>query len=335
MLKILPLVFLPVLLALPCHSADVIFGRRAYAAHGHSYQQIWTLDSHTRKSTQLSNSERRHDQPVCSPDGKRIWFLSGVFGDIDDSELWWFDPHAHTETLATKLKVRPVTLLGGTETRALFTALDENRPALYRWDGRLTRISVLGDSLGAAALSPDARTLAVQTGKAQSITMMDASGTKGREISNCTGPVWSYDARKLACVAGTRIRVLDLASGVETTHAEFTLRPTPPSVADFSPDGKRLLVGTIGANTSSSSPQSDYWVLEMASGKWEFVGPGQSAILVPGGVLLVTPRDLAPAGKVHEWVSQILFVEPVAHTQTPVAAGTANNVDPCRCRQGL
>src|SRR5579872_5736703 len=175
------LVLLSILITLPCRSADVVFGRRVYAEHGRSYQQIWTLDSRTKKIAALTNSERRHVQPACSPDGKRLWFFSGAFGNIDDTELWSFDPHSHTETLAAKLNVRPVLLLGGTQKSAFFTALDGDKPGLYRWDGQLTRISPLADTLNTAALSADARTLTAQTGKAPSLTMFGAGGAQGRK----------------------------------------------------------------------------------------------------------------------------------------------------------
>jgi hypothetical protein len=331
MFKILALLFLSILLISPGAYADVIFSRRVYADRGRTYQQIWTLDTRTRQMVQLTHTERRHDLPVCSPDAKRIWFVSGAFGNIDETELWRLDRRTHAETLVTQFKGSIISLLGGTEARAFFTAYQDNKPGLYRWDGKLTKISPINEWPEAAALSPDARTLAVQTGKAESVTMMEANGAEGRKLEHCASPVWSRDARRLACVAGTRIRVIDLTTGVEKAHAEFAQRPTPPSIVDFSPDGARLLVGTIGAGHTSSSPQSDIWTLELASAKWEFVGPGQTAIFVPGGVLLVTPRDLAPKGKAHEWVSQLVFVDPGKHAQTPVAAGTAYNVAPSRC----
>jgi hypothetical protein len=331
MSRILLPFFLSILLLSPAQRADVIFSRRVYAARGRTYQQIWTLDTHTRQIAQLTNTERRHDFPVCTPVGKRIWFVSGSFGNQDDNELWWLDRHTRVETLATRFKGGITSLLGGTETRAFFTAYEENKPGLFRWDGKLTKISPIADLPAAAALAPDGHTLAVQTGKAESVTIMDAGGAAGRKLDRCASPVWSRDARRLACVAGTRVRVLDVTTGVETAHSEFTLRPTPPEIVDFSPDGARLLVETIGAEQNSTSPQSDYWVLELASSKWEFVGPGQAAIFVPGGVLLVTPRDMAQMSKLHEWVSQILFVDPVKHAQTPVVAGTAYNVTPSRC----
>ncbi len=311
----------------------MIFSRRVYASHGRTYLQIWTLDTRTKKIAQVTNTERRHNLPVCTPDGKRIWFVSGAFGNLDDTELWWLDRRTRVETLATRFKGGIIGLLGGSGPRVFFTAYEDKKPGLYRWDGKLTKVSPTDDGPSAAALSPDARTLAVQTGKAESVTMMDASGAVGRKLDRCASPVWARDARKLGCVAGTRIRVLDLASGAETAHAVFALRQTPPEVVDFSPDGTQLLVGTIGADQNSTNPQSDYWTLELASGKWELVGPGQAAIFVPGGVLLVTPRDMAPISKAHEWVSQIVFVAPGKHAQTPVAAGTAYNAAPSRCAE--
>src|SRR5271169_610663 len=213
MFKILTLFFLSTLLIAPGQCADVIFSRRVYAPRGRTYQQIWTLDTRTKQIAQLTKTERRHNLPVCTPDGKRIWFVSGTFGNLDDNELWWLDRGTHAETLATRFKGGIIGVLGGAGTRVFFTAYEENKPGLYRWDGKLARVSPIDDGPGAAALSPDARTLAVQTGKAESVTMMDASGAAGRKLDRCASPVWSRDARKLACVAGTRIRVLDLTSG--------------------------------------------------------------------------------------------------------------------------
>jgi WD40 repeat protein len=321
------------LLALPGYSADVLFGRRIYAAQGRTYQQIWMFDSHTNKTVPLTNTPRRHLQPVCSPDGRKIWFLSGVFGDEKNTELWSFDPQTRTETLAVRVESDILRLLGGTNNRAFFTAIKESDSFLYRWDGHLTKLSPLSaTALDSVALSPDDQSLAVPAADQRSVTMMEVSGAKGHKLNNCSNPLWSADGKKLACTAGQTVRVLDLATGVETGHADFLQRQTPPAVADFSPDGTKVLVKTVGANHSSTYPQSDYWVLEMAQQKWTFAGAGQSAIFITGkNVLLVTPRELSAVGQRHDWVSQLLLVDPVTHAQTPVAAGTTNNVEPCRC----
>lgn len=323
MLKCLWLFVFVALLATPCYPADVVFGRRVYAAAGRSYEQIWTLDTGSRQIAQLSRTPRRHAAPACSADGTRIWFLSGAFGEESNTELWWFDPRKRTETLAVRVGGGIVSFLGGDRGRAFFTT----GAGLFRWDGRLTKLATTTE----AVLAPDGRSLAAET-EPGSVTMMEPGGARGRTQEKCSGPVWSPDGRRLACAAGQTVRVMNVTTGVEAAHAEFTQRTTPPAVADFSPDGARLLVGTLGVQHNSTFPQSDFWVLEIANGKWTLVGPGQWAVFAPGGsVLLVTPRELRPVGKVQEWVSQLLLVDPATHAQTSVAGGAASNVEPCRC----
>ncbi len=318
-------------LTTPCYPADVAFGRRVYTAAGRSFEQIWTLDTSSRQTVQLTRTERRHAAPVCSPDGTRIWFLSGAFGEQTNTELWWLDVRTRTETLAVRVAGSINSLLGGTRGTAFLTAYEGTALGLYRWDGRLAKLA----SATGASLAPDASSLAVEMGEPGSITMMEPGGARGHSEEKCSGAAWSPDGRSLACTAGQTIRILKLTTGVEVAHADFAQRATPPFVADFAPDGNRLLVGTVGANHSSTSPQSDFWVLEIASGKWTFVGPGQSAVFAPGkpsgAVLLATPRELRPAAKVQEWVSQLMLVDPATHAQTPIAAGAAANEEPCRC----
>jgi hypothetical protein len=325
------LVFLAVA-PLPASSANVVFGRRVYSTSGRTYQQIWNLDTTTRKTAPLTSSSRRHVQPACSPDGKRIWFLSGPFGDEQNTELWSFDPRTKTEKLAFTLKGGILRLLGGSAMQAFFTAYDGQQTNLDSWNGSLKRLSAIdAASESPAALSPDARTLAVQTGP-DSVTMVDASAAQGRKVEHCAAPAWSPDGRTLACVTGRVIRLVNLTTGIEEARAEFLERSTPPSVAAISPGSKELLVKTVGANSNSTSPQLDYWLLDVAHAKWTFIGPGQSALFAPGvDVLLVTPRDLAPMGSRHDWVSQMLAVNPVTHAQTPVAQGAASNVEPSLC----
>jgi Tol biopolymer transport system component len=327
----LSLVFLAVA-PLPASPANVVFGRRVYAANGRTYQQIWRLDTATRKTVPLTSGARRHVQPSCSPDAQRIWFLSGGFGDELNTELWWFDPRTKEEKLALTFKSGISRLLGGSGTQAFFTAYDGQETNLYSWNGSLKKlIAIDASSDNPAALSPDTRTLAVQT-EPDSVTMVDATGAHGRKVAHCAAPVWSPDGRMLACAAGRVIRLVNLTTGIEESRTEFLERSTPPSVAAISPGSKELLVKTVGASSNSTSPQSDYWTLDVAHAKWTFMGPGQSGILAPGlGVLLITPRDLASVGSRRDWVSQMLAVDPVTHAQTPIAEGTASNVEPSLC----
>lgn len=313
--------------------ADVVFARRTYAPQGRTYHQLWTLDSKTRKAVALTGSERRHLQPACSSDGALIWFLSGAFGDERNTELWAFERGKRTEKMAVQFKGVIVRLLGGTTKQAFFTAFDEaDKPALYRWDGRLTRLSPLSMALSeAAALSPDGRTIAAQVADRDTVTMLAPSGAAGRALEQCAGPAWFPDGKKLACVTGSTIRVIDLVTGLERVKFSFEQRTTPPAIADVAPSGGQLIVKTVGASTNSTSPQSDYWVVDLASNRWHFLGPGQDAIFAPGGgVLLVTPRELAMVGKGQDWVANLLFVDPATRAQTPLGPSAANHSSPSR-----
>ena len=313
--------------------ASVVFARRDYAAQGKSYHQIWTLDTKTRKAARLTASARRHMQPACSPDGSVIWFLSGSFGDERNTELWAFRPGARTEKMAAQFKGVIVRLLGGTANQAFFTAFDEtDKPALFRWDGRLTRLSPLSMALSeAAALSSDGRTIAAQSADGDTVTMLAPSGAVGRAVEHCASPAWFPDGRKLACVDGSAVRVIDLVTGLERARLAFEQRTTPPTVADVSPSGGLLLVKTVGASTNSTSPQSDYWVVDLAQKRWHFIGPGQTAIFAAGGVLLIAPRELTAVGKGQDWVANLLFIDPATRAQTPLGPATVNHSDPCFC----
>lgn len=335
MLKSLPLLALAALFLVPSYAADFLFGRRVYSAAARTYQQVWSLDSRSKKALPLTTAPRRHVQPLSSTDSQRIWFLSGAFGDEKNTELWSFDLRAKTEKLALTFPGHIARLLGGTGTQAFFSAYDEkDQPALYRWNGKLAKLAPLGPSImTTAALSPDGRILAVQTGDQESVVLLEPTGVPGHTLPNCGHPVWSIDAKRLACVSGSTIHIMNVTTGVEAAHTEFTHRTTPPAIEDFAPEGNRLLVKTVGANHNSTSPQSDYWIWEIGTGKWTFVGPGQSALFASAGnVLLVTPRELTPIGKGKDWTSEILLVDPATHAQTPLAPAATSNAEPSRCR---
>ena len=56
--------------------AQVVLSRRDYAEHGRTFPQIWMADAGTLNFRQLTHSERDHSEPVCSRDGKLIYFVS-------------------------------------------------------------------------------------------------------------------------------------------------------------------------------------------------------------------------------------------------------------------
>jgi Tol biopolymer transport system component len=57
---------------------QVVFSRRVYAAQGATYQQLWIWSASDGSLTPLTSSPRDHITPVCSRDGKHIFFDSAT-----------------------------------------------------------------------------------------------------------------------------------------------------------------------------------------------------------------------------------------------------------------
>ncbi|HWB86728.1 MAG TPA: hypothetical protein VG675_21465 [Bryobacteraceae bacterium] len=66
-----------ILLTLPL-SAQVVFSRRVYAEHGNSALQIWMWRPSNGSLVPLTREARMHAMPLCSRDGKQIFFISGT-----------------------------------------------------------------------------------------------------------------------------------------------------------------------------------------------------------------------------------------------------------------
>jgi Tol biopolymer transport system component len=66
------------LLANSIDAQQVVFSRREYAARGTTFQQLWMWSATDGRLTQLTRSARDHWNPVCSPDGRQIFFDSGT-----------------------------------------------------------------------------------------------------------------------------------------------------------------------------------------------------------------------------------------------------------------
>ena len=116
---------------------------------------------------------------------------------------------------------------------------------------------------------------------------------------------------------------------------------TPILSLDWSPNGKSLLVGELGLETSSTAPQFDYYVVDPASMKLQKAASAEqySMIWLPGreDLLYTTPRDMASlpgARKVrHVWVQQLMLFNPKTGTRTAITSGVTNNVDAVLCSQ--
>jgi hypothetical protein len=114
---------------------------------------------------------------------------------------------------------------------------------------------------------------------------------------------------------------------------------TPILSLEWSPDGKWLLVGESGMETSSSAPQFDYYVVSSVTMKLRKVASADSALWLPTRDELVytTPRDLAalPGSRKEHfvWVQQLMVFDPVSENKKAITWGLTNNVDTSLCRQ--
>ncbi|MGA2739429.1 MAG: hypothetical protein ABSG65_18560 [Bryobacteraceae bacterium] len=105
---------------------------------------------------------------------------------------------------------------------------------------------------------------------------------------------------------------------------------------EWSPDGRKLLLGVYGENANSSAPQSDYVVLDISAKSWTHAGAGNRASWIPGSNAIVysTPRDLVPlppSGKHSVWSAQLAMFDLTAHKQTLLTSGLTNNDEPIVC----
>jgi dipeptidyl aminopeptidase/acylaminoacyl peptidase len=94
-----------------------------------------------------------------------------------------------------------------------------------------------------------------------------------------------------------------------------------------SPDGKLLLVGSEAG--SSDSHFEDYWLVDQSSRTWKYAGGGNTAKWSPDGskILWSTPRELAPIGTIHVWVSHLVVVDIRTLQQRSVTAGVVYEDD--------
>jgi hypothetical protein len=333
--------------------AQVIFSRRVYAERGRTYQQIWEWRASDGSLKALTHSPRNHFQPINSRDGKRIFFLAGP-EDSETTNVWSFERSTGIEREI--LVGRNYALIGIARDGTPLVSREQGAPPGETKVFRAGRTPLLLVSGCGAAVSPDGARLAFGTcnldaeytmhyGKELFVTDT-ATGKLKVQIGDCHGPAWSPGGSRIACSAGQDVVILDVNAKRELDRVRFrgTIMPpgaafeqSEPEIEQWSPDGKSLLVGTLGAETSSGSPQSDFFVLDLSSKTWTAAGSGNDAIWVPGrsAILFTTPRDLAPLGSTTKnvWVEHLALFDVATRQQTLLTSGATNNVEPSLIRR--
>ncbi|HZS53735.1 MAG TPA: hypothetical protein VFA65_04985 [Bryobacteraceae bacterium] len=164
---------------------------------------------------------------------------------------------------------------------------------------------------------------------------------KTREKPEHSERLLSPDRSKIAVANGEYVLIEDAVTEKELWRANLN-QPTASGFKGpvafplaWTANGKRLLLGAVGENTSSSSPQSDFFVLDLTTRKLRSAGTGNSAYWIPGrdAILYSTPRYLCPlAESKHQvWCAHLAVFDLNTGKQEVITSGATNNVEPAIC----
>ncbi|HXS95737.1 MAG TPA: hypothetical protein VN736_14130 [Candidatus Limnocylindrales bacterium] len=138
-----------------------------------------------------------------------------------------------------------------------------------------------------------------------------------------------------ACGSGNSVTLTE--GGRRITTVKVGEHDTGMPALEWSPDGRWLLVQKTGWETNSTSPRSDYFVVDAGGKEAIAAGSGNSAGWVPGrdAIFYSTPRDTARlpwSPKHEEWVAQLVVFDLATRKTTAVTRGLADNIDASVCR---
>ena len=197
-----------------CLDAQVIVSRRVYAEHGRTWRQLWIASSGSTDFKQLTHSPRDHMEPLCSRDGKLIYFVSdrdgtrslNAYAGATDRELWAFDRQTGQERLLWQTSDDDGLHLNGTTTEGavLVRVGTELRSQLRH----LWHIDNMDPSFNAASVSPDGHTVAAviagyldkegQSHDANLFLVDTSTGQSRVKVGKYEGPSWSPDSMRIA-----------------------------------------------------------------------------------------------------------------------------------------
>jgi hypothetical protein len=161
------------------------------------------------------------------------------------------------------------------------------------------------------------------------------SDLKARALPNCD--LSAVRGSLHACAKHGELSIS--RGGVELGRLAAGTENLPIESLSWSPSGKWLLIGTLGVDTNSTSPQSDLSVLAVPSMKLVKAASGNAAAWLPSRdrFFYTTPRDMAnlPGARRprNVWVEQLMLFDPESGTSTAITTGLSNNVQPIVCRK--
>jgi dipeptidyl aminopeptidase/acylaminoacyl peptidase len=336
-----------ILVAASWLDAQVVLSRRDYAAHGRTFPQIWISDTGTVNFRQLTHSARDHSGPVCSRDGKLIYFVSdhdaersrNSYGGPNGREVWAYDRKTGQERIVWRtsrdfgLRLDGMTANGGIVVRVG----SELRSLSHKpW---------VIENVDEVAVAADGRRLALviagsydKQGQSQNPRLFLADAATGQsrtEVGKYDWPEWSPDGMRIAAFSNGGLAILDAMTRKEIQRIGLPKHDAPPQDIVWSLDGKSLLVGLYGQNGGAGDPQSDYFLLNPATRIWTPELTARQALwLWAEMVLYLRPyatTALAPASRHSVWTSRLAIYNLASHKDTALTSGIVLNDDLSTC----
>jgi Tol biopolymer transport system component len=328
--------------------AQEVVSRRVYAEHGRTWRQLWMASGGGVDFRKLTHSARDHMDPLCSRDGKLIYFVSDRDGDrslnayagANDRELWAFDRHTGQERLVWQTSDDDGLHLNGiTSDGGVLIRVGTELRCLLRHPWRIAKIDPLNS---AAALSPDGRTLAIviaesldQEGQSHGAKLFIVDTATGRarvEVGKYEAPAWSPDGTRIAAIAEdgpAGLAIIDVATRHEVVRVGWPRRDPLPEDIVWSPDEKSIVAGLYGDSGGAGDPQQDYFLLNLAARTWTSVLTAQKLLWLQGGSLLylrpVETTPLVPGSGHNVWTAQLAVFDLKTQKDTQLTTGLVLN----------